>query len=66
MVVFSTRKRELRGDQGNHHETLGLEKIWCASQLTIVAMAGNSRDPAGNITETGTSKPNQPSRTPDF
>jgi len=66
MVELSTGKREIRGDGGNHHEKLGLERISCASQLTIPDTAGTSPDPAGNITDTGSSKPNQASRTPDF
>jgi len=66
MVVLSTRKREIRGDRGNHHEKLGLEKISYASQLTIPDTAGMNPDPAGIITGTGSSKPNQASRTPDF
>jgi len=66
MVELSTRKREIRGDGGNHHKKLGLERILCASQLTIHDTAGSSPDPAGNITNTGSCKPNQASRTPDF
>jgi len=66
MVELSTRKREIRGDGGIHHEKLGLEKIPCASQLTIPDTAGTIPDPVGNITDTGSSKPNQASRTPDF
>jgi len=66
MVELSTRKREIRGDGGNHHEKLALEKFSCASQLTIPDTAGTIPDPAGNITDTGSSKPNQASRTPDF
>jgi len=66
MVELSTRKREIRGDGGNHHEKLGLKRILCASQLTIPDTAGTSPDPAGNDTDTRSSKPNQASRTPDF
>jgi hypothetical protein len=66
MVQLSTRKREIRGDGGNHHEKLELEKILCASQLTIPDMAGMIPDPASNTIDTGSSKPNQASRTPDF
>jgi len=66
MVELSTRKREIRGDGGNHHERLGLEKISCASELTIPDTAGMSPDPAGNITDTGSYKPNQASHTADF
>ena len=51
---------------GNHHEKHGLERIWCASQLNIADTAGTSPNPAGNIIDTGSSKPNQTSRTPDF
>jgi hypothetical protein len=66
MVGLSTRKREIRGDRGNHHEKLGLEKISCAIQLTIPDTAGTRPDAAGDITDTGSSKPNQASRTADF
>jgi len=66
MLKLSTRKREIRGDGGNHHEKLGLERILCASQLTIPETAGTSPDPVGNITNNGSSKPNQASRPPDF
>jgi hypothetical protein len=64
--VLSTRKREIKGDGGNHHEKLGLERISCASELTMPDMAGTCPDLAGNITNTGVSKPNQASRTPHF
>jgi len=66
MVELSTRKREIRGDGGNHHEKLGLKRISCASRLTIPDTAGTSTDPAGNNTDTRSSKPNQASHTPDF
>jgi hypothetical protein len=73
MVEWSTRKREIRGDEGNHHEKLGLERISCGSQLTIPDIARMSADLAGNNTDTRSSKPNQvcstpneTSRTPDF
>jgi len=66
MVELSTRKREIRGDRGNHHEKLELEGISCASQLTIPDTVHTSPDPVGNITDTGSSKSNQASRTPDF
>jgi len=73
MVELSTRKREIRGDGGNHHEKLRLERISCPSQLTIPDTAGTSPDPVGNNTDTRSSKPNQDSskpneasRTPDF
>jgi hypothetical protein len=66
MVELSTRKREIRGDAGNHHEKLGLERILGASQLTIPDTAGMSRYPAGNKPNQASSKLNQASRTPDF
>jgi hypothetical protein len=66
MVEFGTRKKEIREDRGNHHEKLGLERISYASQLTIPDTAGTSPDPAGNITGTWSSIPNQASHTPDF
>jgi hypothetical protein len=66
MVELSTRKREIRGDGGNHHEQLGIEQFSCASQLYIPDTAGTIPEPAGSITDTGSSKPNQESRTPDF
>jgi hypothetical protein len=43
-----------------------LEKISCASQLTIPDRAGTIPDLAGNITDMGSSRPNQACRTPDF
>jgi len=57
--------REMRGDEGNHHEKLGLKRILCASQYTIADMAGTSSNQVGNSTDMRTSQPNQPSRTPD-
>ena len=73
MVELSTRKREIRGDGGNHHENLRLERISCASQLTIPDMGGTSPDLVSNNTDTrsskpnqASSKPNQASRTPNF
>jgi hypothetical protein len=65
MVELSARKREIRGDGGNHHEKLGLERISCASQLTIPDTAGTSPDPAGNNIDTKSSKPNQASYKPN-
>jgi len=64
MVELSTRKREFRGDGGNHDEKLGLKKISCGSQFTILDTAGMSPEPAGNHTNMTKSKPNPASRTP--
>jgi hypothetical protein len=73
MVELSTRKREISRDGGNHHEKLGLERISCASQLTMPDTGGTSPDPVSTNTNTrssepnqASSKPNQASRTPDF
>jgi hypothetical protein len=56
----------MRGDGGNHHEKLGLERISCESQLTIADTAGTTADPAGTNTDTMSSKPNQACPNPDF
>jgi len=66
IAVLSTRLREIRGDEGNHHEKLGLKRISCVSQFTIPDTAGTSPDPAGNFIDTSSSKPHKASRTPDF
>ena len=57
MIQLSTRKRETRGDGGNHHEKLGLMRISCASQFTISNTAGTSPDLAGINTDPRSSKP---------
>ena len=66
MVELRTRKREMRGYGGNHHEKGGLKRISCASQFTIPDTAGMSPDPACNNTDKRSSQPNQASRTPDY
>jgi len=66
MVELRTRKREMRGDGGNHHEKPGFKRNSCARQLTIPDTAGTSPDPARNCTDTRSSQPNQASRIPDF
>jgi hypothetical protein len=66
MVQLRTRKTEMRGYGGNHHEKLGRKRISCASQLTILDSAGNSLDSASNYTDTRSFQPNQASRTRDF
>jgi hypothetical protein len=66
MVELRTRKREMRGYRGNHHEKLGLKLISCASQFTISNTAGTSPDPACNYIDTRSSQPNPASRTPDY
>jgi len=58
--------REMRGDEGNHDEKLGLKRIVCASQLTIPDTAGTSPDPACNHSNTRSSQHKLASRTPDF
>ena len=66
MVELRTRKREMRGYEGNHHKKLGLNRISYASQLSIPDTAGKSPDPACNYTNTRSSQPNWASRTRDF
>jgi len=66
MVELRTRKREMRGYVGNHHEKLGLKIISCARQFTIPDTAGTSPNVASNYTDTYSSIPNPASRTPDY
>jgi len=66
LVEVSTRKREIGGNGGKHHEKLGHKRISCVSQLTIPDTAGEIPDPAGNDTNTKFSKPNRVSHTPHF
>jgi len=66
MVELRTRKREMRGYGGNHHEKQGLGIISCASQFTIPDTAGTSPDPGCNYTDTRLSQPNPGSCTPDY
>jgi len=66
MVELRTRKRDMRGDGGNHHEKLGLNRISCASQLTVPNTAGTSPDPSCNYTDMRSSQTNQASHTLDF
>jgi hypothetical protein len=66
MVELRTRKREMGGYGGNHHEKLGLKIISCVSQFTVPNMAGTSPDPASNYTDMRSSQPNPASRTPDY
>jgi len=47
MVEWSTRKREIRGDRGNHHEKLWRKRILCVSQFAIPDTASTSCNPAG-------------------
>jgi hypothetical protein len=65
MVELWTRKREMRGKGGNHHEKLGLKIISCASQFTIPDTAGTSLDPACNCNDSMSSQPNSVSYTRD-
>jgi len=66
MVELSKRKRDIRGDGGNHQEILGLQRISCGSKSTIHPKADTSPDPAVNNTDRRSSKPNQASHTLDF
>jgi len=65
MVELRMRQREMRGDGGNHHAKLGLERIWCASAFTIPDMGGTCPDPACNNTNTRSSQPTEAGDTPD-
>jgi hypothetical protein len=66
LVELSLRKREIRGDGGNRDEKLGLNRILCASKLTIPESARRSSDPACNNPDTRFSKSNLESCTADF
>jgi len=66
MVELRTRKSQMRGYGGNHHQKLELKRIFCASQFTIPDIAGASPDPACNNTDTRSSQSNQASSTPDY
>jgi len=57
MVELSTRKKEIWGDGGKHHEKLGLRRISCASQLTIPDTASMRPDPAPTNTIRGLPHP---------
>jgi hypothetical protein len=56
----------MRGNGGNHHDKLGLQRIACASQFTITDMACTSPDLVCDTFDTQSSQPNQASRSPDF
>jgi len=56
----------MRAHGGNHHEKLGLKRIWCASQCTIPNTAGTSPNPACNFTDTRSCQPNRASHTHDL
>jgi hypothetical protein len=66
MVELRTRKREMRGDGGNHYEKLGIQRISCESQFTIPDMTGTTPDLAGKNTNMRASTPNQATHTTDF
>jgi hypothetical protein len=66
MVELRTRKREMRGSEGNHHEKQGLKSISCASQLTIPNTTDSPPDLVGRYSNFRSSKPNQASHTADF
>ena len=66
MEQFWTKKREIRGDGGNHHEKLGPKRNFCASQFTIPNTPGTSPDLICNNPNMRSCQPNQASHTPDF
>jgi len=59
------RKREMRGDRGNHHEKLGLDRMLCANQFMICNIEGTTPDPTGNYTVMRSYNANQVSYIPD-
>jgi len=66
MVELRTSKREMKGYGGDHHEKLGLKRIWCASHFMIPDTTVTSPNPVLNCLDTLSSRPNQACRTPDF
>jgi len=66
MIELTTRRREMRGKRTNHHEKMGLKRMWGAIPFTISDTAGTSPDPVCGNTDTRSSQPNQASRTPAF
>jgi H+/Cl- antiporter ClcA len=66
IVELTTRKGEMRGYRGNHHEKRRLIGISCASQCTILHMAGTSHVLVHIYTNTRVSQCNQASGTPCF
>ena len=66
MVELRMRKRETRGDGGNHREELGRKRISCGSQFTFPDTAGTSPDQPCIYIDMRTSQPNQECQTTDF
>jgi len=66
MVELKMRIRKQTVYWGYHHEKLGLKRISCASQFSILDTAGTTPDMGCNYTDTRSSQPNQASCTPDF
>jgi len=57
----------MRGDEANHHETLGFKRISCASQLPIPNGAGTNTHPVYNYTDMKSVQPNpDATRTSEF
>ena len=51
MVELRTRKGEMRGYGGSHHDKLELKRISCASQFTMPDTAGMIPDTACKYTD---------------
>jgi len=66
IVELRTRKREMRGDGGDHHDKQLLKRIFCAGQFTIPDTACTSSDPACKYIDTRSSQPNQAKLYPWF
>jgi hypothetical protein len=58
MVELWTRKGEMKGYGGNHHDELGVKRISFASGFTLPDTAGTNPDPACNSTNTRSSQLN--------
>jgi len=66
MVELRSRQSEMRGDGGNDHEKWGLRRVSCATEFTILYLAGMNPDLVWNNSDTRSSEPNLASRIPNF
>jgi len=56
----------MRGDGKNHHEKLGIKRIFCACQFAIPDTAGTIPDQAWNHSDTRSSESNRANGMADF
>jgi len=66
MVVWSPRKKVMRGGREKQYQKMGLMRFSCVSQSTIESRSGTAPNLLGMITYMWSSTPYQASCTPDF